>query len=88
MRPSLYKNIRRKIETNISLTKEDLTRFQTELKTFKDLEEKLAGEHDRKIASCAMSLNAGSSIFTLKPKNTPWWCGIVDGLLQVAAKIP
>ena len=59
----LYKNIARvrKIETNISLTKEDLERFQSELKTFKDLEEKLVQVNmtEKFAMIVAMSLNAG-----------------------------
>lgn len=89
----LYKNIARvrKIETNISLTKEDLTRFQTELKTFKDLEEKLVHVNmtEKFAMIVAMSLNAGSSDIHIEAEeHTVVVRYRVDGLLQVAAKIP
>ncbi len=89
----LYKNIARvkKIETNISITKEDLERFQSELKTFKDLEEKLMQVNMTEMFAMivAMSLNAGSSDIHIEAEeHTVVVRYRVDGLLQVAAKIP
>ncbi len=89
----LYKNIARvrHIETNVNLTKEDLDRFQKELPTFKDLEGKLMGVNmtEKFAMIVSMSLNVGSSDIHIEAEEHNVVIRYrVDGLLQVAAKIP
>ncbi|MBI4407722.1 MAG: type II/IV secretion system protein [Candidatus Kerfeldbacteria bacterium] len=89
----LYKNIARvrHIETNVNLTKEDLERFQRELPTFKDLEDKLMQVNmtEKFAMIVSMSLNVGSSDIHIEAEEHNVVVRYrVDGLLQVAAKIP
>lgn len=89
----LYKNIARvrQIQTNVNLTKEDLDRFQQELQTFKDLEGKLMQVNmtEKFAMIISMSLNVGSSDIHIEAEEHNVVIRYrVDGLLQVAAKIP
>lgn len=89
----LYKNIARvrQIQTNVNLTKEDLDRFQKELQTFKDLEDKLMQVNmtEKFAMVISMSLNVGSSDIHIEAEEHNVVIRYrVDGLLQVAAKIP
>lgn len=89
----LYKNIARvkTIVTNVALTKEDLDRFQTEIKTFKDLEQKLMEVNmtEKFAMIVAMSMNVGSSDIHIEAEEHNVMIRYrIDGLLQVAAKIP
>jgi type IV pilus assembly protein PilB len=89
----LYKNIARvkTIVTNVTLTKEDLDRFQNELKTFKDMEAKLMEVNmtEKFAMIVAMSMNVGSSDIHVEAEEHNVVIRYrIDGLLQVAAKIP
>lgn len=89
----LYKNIARvrTVVTNVSLTKEDLDRFQRETKTFKEMEEKLMQVNmtEKFAMIVAMSMNVGSSDIHIEAEEHNVVIRYrIDGLLQVAAKIP
>ncbi|EKD75914.1 MAG: hypothetical protein ACD_43C00278G0006, partial [uncultured bacterium] len=88
----LYKNIARvrTIQTNVSLTKEDIERFQNEVHNFKEMEKRI-GEVNLTEAFAlivAMSLKVGSSDIHIEAEEKHVTIRYrVDGLLQIAAKI-
>lgn len=89
----LYKNIARvrTIQTNVALTKEDIERFQSEVHNFKEMEKRI-GEVNLTEAFAlivAMSMKVGSSDIHIEAEEKHVVIRYrVDGLLQVAAKIP
>ncbi len=89
----LYKNIAqvKEIKRDVSITKEDLVRFQSELKTFDDLVKRLneVNMTEAFAVIVAMSLNVGSSDIHIEAEEESVVVRYrVDGLLQIAAKIP
>ncbi len=89
----LYKNIARvrTIVTNVSLTKEDLDRFQNDVQTFKAMEDELMKVNmtEKFALIVAMALNVGSSDIHIEAEEHNVVVRYrIDGLLQVAAKIP
>ncbi|MDP3971138.1 MAG: GspE/PulE family protein [bacterium] len=89
----LYKNIARvkKIETEVKITKEDLERFQEEIKDYPTMEKRLAEVNMTEAFAIiiAMALNVNSSDIHIEAEETYITIRYrVDGILQIAAKIP
>lgn len=89
----LYKNIAkvRVLQTNVALTKDDLERFQREMHNFSEMEARLGTVNMTEAFAMivAMSLNVGSSDIHIEAEEKNVVVRYrVDGLLQVAAKIP
>ncbi|MFA6475432.1 MAG: GspE/PulE family protein [Patescibacteria group bacterium] len=89
----LYKNIARVnvIHTDVALTKADLDRFQKDVVTFADLEKKLLQVNMTEMFAMivAMAMNVRSSDIHIEAEEHKIMIRYrVDGLLQVAAKIP
>jgi len=89
----LYKNIARvkTIQTNVAITKEDIERFQAEVKDFADMSAKLQKVNTTEVFAViiAMALNVNSSDIHIEAEEKTVVVRYrVDGLLQIAAKIP
>ncbi len=89
----LYKNIARvaTIQTEVAITKEDLERFQNELQNFAELARQLntANMTEAFAMIVAMSLKVGSSDIHIEAEEKNVVVRYrVDGLLQIAARIP
>lgn len=89
----LYKNIARvkTVQTNVAITKEDIERFQAAIKSFADMSAQLQKVNTTEVFAIiiAMSLNVNSSDIHIEAEEKVVVIRYrVDGLLQVAAKIP
>ncbi len=89
----LYKNIAqvKEIQRDVKLTKEDLDRFQKELQNFSDMEKRLQEVNMTEAFTIiiSMALNMSSSDIHIEAEEKEVVIRYrVDGLLQIAARVP
>ncbi|MBI2415579.1 MAG: type II/IV secretion system protein [Candidatus Kerfeldbacteria bacterium] len=89
----LYKNVAKvkEIKSDVALTKEQLDRFQVQIKNFGDMEKQIPTVNLTEAFAMvvAMSLNVGSSDIHIEAEEKEVVIRYrVDGLLQIAARIP